>query len=74
MSSFFKGYLSWDSRQGGRVSTIIKRPLHSSNMVSCRICGKDLNNEIPADHMSNHDKRGEIPHIRNRSAEYNKRD
>ncbi|HEY3525526.1 MAG TPA: hypothetical protein VGK47_04970 [Nitrososphaeraceae archaeon] len=43
-------------------------------MVSCRICGKDLDNEIPADHMSDHDKRGEIPHTRNRSVEYNKRD
>ena len=43
-------------------------------MVSCRICGKDLDNEIPADHMSDHDKCGEIPHTRNRSVEYNKRD
>jgi hypothetical protein len=74
LSSFFKGYLCWGSRQRCRVSIVIKRPLHSSNMVSCRICGKDLDNEIPADHMSDHDKRGEIPHIRNRSVEYNKRD
>ncbi len=43
-------------------------------MVSCRICGKDLDNEIPADHMSDHDRRGEIPHIRNRSIEYNRGD
>jgi hypothetical protein len=56
--------------QRSRVSTVIKRPLHISNMVSCRICGRDLDKEIPADHMRDHDKRGEIPHIRNRSSDY----
>jgi hypothetical protein len=43
-------------------------------MVSCRMCGKNLDGEDAADHMKNHDKRGEIPHIRSESTEYNKRD
>ena len=43
-------------------------------MVSCRICGKNLDRENAADHMKNHDKHGEIPHIRSESTEYNKRE
>ena len=43
-------------------------------MVSCRICGKDLENEIPFDHMKDHDESGEIPHIRDESEQYEKRD
>jgi hypothetical protein len=34
-------------------------------MVSCRICGKNLDTESAGDHMKDHDKRGEIPHIHN---------
>jgi hypothetical protein len=32
-------------------------------MVSCRICGNNLDKENAANHMKNHDKRGEIPHV-----------
>ncbi|MDW0315414.1 MAG: hypothetical protein QN716_08575 [Nitrososphaeraceae archaeon] len=32
-------------------------------MVSCRICGKNLDTENAGDHMKDHDKRAEIPHI-----------
>ena len=32
-------------------------------MVSCRICGKNLDTENAGDHMKDHNKRGEIPHI-----------
>ena len=35
------------------------------NMVSCRICGKKLDTENAGDHMKDHDRRGEIPHIQN---------
>jgi hypothetical protein len=52
----------------------IKTLLRISCMVSCRICGKDLENEIPFDHMKDHDKSGEIPHIRDESEQYEKRD
>jgi hypothetical protein len=30
--------------------------------VSCRICGKNLDNENAISHMKQHDKKGEIPH------------
>jgi hypothetical protein len=31
-------------------------------MVSCRICGKNLDNEIALNHMNRHEENGEIPH------------
>jgi hypothetical protein len=34
-------------------------------MVSCRICGKNVDTENAGDHMKEHNKRGEIPHIQN---------
>ena len=34
-------------------------------MVSCRICGKNVDAENAGDHMKGHNKRGEIPHIQN---------
>lgn len=36
-------------------------------MVSCRICGKNVDTENAGDHMKEHNKRGEIPHIQNES-------
>ena len=30
--------------------------------VSCRICGKNLDDENAIDHMLQHDKKGEFPH------------
>jgi hypothetical protein len=32
-------------------------------MVSCRICGKNLDSENAANHMMQHDKRGDIRHV-----------
>jgi hypothetical protein len=31
-------------------------------MVSCRICGKNLDDENAFNHIAQHDKKGEIPH------------
>jgi hypothetical protein len=30
--------------------------------VSCRICGKNLDDENAINHMMQHDKKGEFPH------------
>jgi hypothetical protein len=35
----------------------------STGMVSCRICGKNLDSENAANHMMQHDKRGDIRHV-----------
>jgi hypothetical protein len=40
-------------------------------MVSCRICGKSLDKENAADHMRNHAKKCEIPHIGTEPANFN---
>ena len=31
-------------------------------MISCRICGKNLDDENAFNHIAQHDKKGEIPH------------
>jgi BED zinc finger len=36
--------------------------MYIPNTVSCRICGKNLDNENASSHMKQHDKKGEIPH------------
>jgi hypothetical protein len=33
-------------------------------MISCRICDKNIANENASKHMTEHEKKGEIPHSR----------
>ena len=43
-------------------------------MVSCRICRKNVDTENAGDHMKEHNKRGEIPHIQDEPESNRQRD